>query len=207
MTGRGPRISNIKEDLLAHLFDHRHVAKLDDPERLSYQDPARLIPLIRSYEHGDAAEIGTGSGYFFFPLCEFLSGRGTCHAIELQPEMIEHFESERIKRSRDLHVRTIVGTKDRIDLPNGSISLVWMANVYHELSHPREMIGEVFRILEPAGQFFVIDWKKEETPVGPPGDERASEVSLYDLLIDAGFTRIRSHDLYPYHYVVEALTD
>lgn len=192
---------------MAHLFDHRHVARLHDPERLSFQDPSRLLPLIRSYEHGDAAEIGTGSGYFFFPLCEFLAGRGTCHAIELQPEMLEHFEAERKKRDRDLPVRTMVGTADRIGLSDESMALVWMANVYHELSHPREIFGEIFRILEAAGQLFVIDWKKEETPVGPPVDERASEVSLYDLLIDAGFTRIRSHDLYSYHYVVEALKD
>ncbi|MDA8110843.1 MAG: class I SAM-dependent methyltransferase [Nitrospiraceae bacterium] len=192
---------------MAHLFDHRHVARLHDPERLSFQDPSRLLPLIRPYEHGDAAEIGTGSGYFFFPLCEFLSGRGTCLAIELQPEMLEHFEGERKKRDRDLPIRTMVGTADRIGLSDGSMALVWMANVYHELSHPREIFGEIFRILEPVGQLFVIDWKKEETPVGPPFDERASEVSLYDLLIDAGFTRIRSHDLYPYHYVVEALKD
>ena len=192
---------------MAHLFDHRHVARLHDPERLSFQDPSRLLPLIRAYEHGDAAEIGSGSGYFFFPLCEFLAKRGTCLAIELQPEMLEHFEAERKKRDRDLPIRTMVGTADRIALSVGSMALVWMANVYHELSHPKEILGEIFRILEPAGQLFVIDWKKEETPVGPPVDERASEVSLYDLLIDAGFTRIRSHDLYSYHYVVEALKD
>jgi ubiquinone/menaquinone biosynthesis C-methylase UbiE len=192
---------------VAHLFDHRHVARLHDPERRTFQDPARLFPLIRPYEKGDAAEIGTGSGYFFFPVCEFLSGRGTCHAIELQPEMIAHFEEERKKRGAEIPVRIVPGSPDRIDLPDQSVALVWMANVYHELSSAREMLQEVFRILAPSGQFFVIDWKKEETPVGPPVTERASEVSLYDLLIDAGFTRIRSHDLYPYHYVVEALKD
>jgi len=192
---------------VAHLFDHRHVDRLHDPERVTFQDPARLFPLVRPYEHGDAAEIGTGSGYFFFPLCEFLSGRGACHAIELQPEMIAHFESELKKRGRALPVRILPGSPDKIDLPDQSAALAWMANVYHELSMPREMLREVFRILSPAGQFFVVDWKKEETPVGPPVEERASDISLYDLLIDAGFTRIRSHDLYPYHYVVEALKD
>lgn len=82
-----------------------------------------------------------------------------------------------------------------------------MANVFHELSESRAMIGEIFRTVSPSGQVFVIDWKNEETPKGPPVSERVSEVTLYDQLIDAGFTRIRSHDLYPWHYVVEALKD
>ena len=192
---------------MAHLFDPRNVERLHDPERRTFQDPARLFPLIRPYVKGDAAEIGSGSGYFFFPVCEFLAGRSICHASELQPEMIARFEEERKKRGGETSVRIVPGTSDRIDLPDHSVALVWMANVYHELSSAREMLLAVFRILAPSGQFFVIDWKKEETPVGPPVAERSSEVSLYDSLIDAGFTRIRSHDLYPYQYVVEALKD
>ncbi len=163
--------------------------------------------MVRPFAKGDSAEIGSGSGYFFFPLCEFLAGRGTCYAIELQPEMLAHFEDQRKRLEKALPIKTLLGPADHIDRPDHSLELVWMVNVFHELSHPKEILQDIYRVLVPSGQMLVVDWKKEDTPVGPPVDERASEVSLYDHLISAGFTRIRSHDIYPYHYVVEALKD
>ena len=192
---------------MAHLFDPKHVAKLHDPERKIFQDPALLLPLIRRFEKGNSAEVGAGSGYFFFPLAEVLSRRGTCLAVELQPGMVEHFRRElETKPFRD-HVRAVLSEKDRIPLEDGSIEVLWMANVFHELTHPREIFSEIFRVLVPSGQCLVVDWVKEPTPKGPPPEERKSEIDLYDVLIGAGFVKIRSHDLYPYHYVVEALKE
>lgn len=197
----------VQEDLLAHLFDPQHVSKLHDPERKSFQDPALLLPLIRPFDRGDSAEIGAGSGYFFFPLAEVLTRRGTCHAVELQLPMIEHFNRElETKPFRD-HVRSVLSTRDRIPLSDGSIEVVWMVNVFHELSDPQAIFAEIFRILSPSGQCLVVDWMPEPTPKGPPLEERKSEIDLYDALIGAGFVKIRSHDLYPYQYVVEALKD
>jgi ubiquinone/menaquinone biosynthesis C-methylase UbiE len=190
---------------LPHLFDHQNVSKLHDPERKNFQDPSRLFPLIHPFEKGASAEIGAGSGYVFFPMADHLSSRGMCYAIELQPEMIEHFNRELADRGGPKNIKTLLSGKDAISLEDGSLELVWMVNVFHELTHPREIFSEIFRILSPLGQCLVVDWKKEETPKGPPVSERASDLDLYEVLIEAGFSRIRSFDTYHYHYVVEAL--
>ena len=192
---------------LAHLFDPKNVGKLHDPERMSFQNPERLFPLIRNYKHGDCAEIGCGSGYFTFPMANHLAGRGTCYAIDLQQEMLALLDGAIHEKAPDAQIRTMLCTAGHLDLPDQSLELLWMVNVFHELSDSRAMIGEVLRTLASSGQCFVIDWKKEDTPKGPPVSERVSEVILYDHLIEAGFSRIRSHDLYPWHYVVEALRD
>ncbi len=192
-------------DPLPHLFDHHHVSKLHDPERKKFQDPTLLFPLIRPFEKGESAEIGAGSGYVFFPMADYLSARGTCYAIDLQPEMMEHFKSELSARGGPKNIKTLLSGKDSILLKDGSLELVWMVNVFHELTHPREIFSEIFRVLSPSGQCLVVDWKKEETPKGPPVSERASDLDLYEVLIEAGFSKIRSFDTYPYHYVVEAL--
>lgn len=192
---------------MAHLFDPKNVARLHDPERKDFQDPEKIFPLIHSYDHGDCAEIGCGSGYFTFPVEKFLAGRGVCFAVDLQPEMLSLLEKEKQEKWPDANIRTLLSADNRLDIADNALELVWMVNVFHELSDSGAMIREVLRTLSPAGQFFVIDWKKEDTPKGPPVSERVSEIVLYDQLIDAGFTRIRSHDLYPWHYVVEALKD
>lgn len=192
---------------MVHLFDPKNVARLQDPERKSFQDPEKIFSLIRSYDHGDCADLGCGSGYFTFPVEKFLRGRGVCFAVDLQPEMLSLLEKEKQEKWPEANIRTMLSTNNRLDISDNVLELVWMVNVFHELSDSAAMIREVLRTLSPAGQFFVIDWKKEETPKGPPASERVSEIVLYDQLIDAGFTRIRSHDIYPWHYVVEALKD
>lgn len=190
-----------------HLFDPKNAARLRDPERKTYQDPARLFPAVREYVSGDAAEIGCGTGFATFPMAAFLSGRGTLFALDLQPEMLSLFEEERRKREPELTVRTMECGPDRIPLPDSSVELVYLVNVFHELSDPRAMIREIHRVLTPAGQCLVVDWKKEETPKGPPAEERVALVALFDHLIEGGFLRLRSRDLYPYHYAVEAFKE
>ena len=82
---------------------------------------------------------------------------------------------------------------------------MWMVNVYHELSDRKQTLEEILRLLSPGGSLFIVDWNRTETPVGPPLEERVADVDLYDDLLTAGFDRIRSWDIYPWHMTVQVL--
>jgi len=51
-----------------------------------------------------------------------------------------------------------------------------MINLYHELEDPLKMLEESRRLLKKGGKLMIIDWKKGETPEGPPLELRLQKL-------------------------------
>ena len=77
-----------------------------------------------------------------------------------------------------------------------------MVNLHHELEDREAIVGECFRLLKPGGTVMVVDWKKGETPMGPPQSIRVTEEEIIADLEEAGFGEIRRHPVLPYHNFV-----
>ncbi|MCL7412884.1 MAG: hypothetical protein M8353_04600 [ANME-2 cluster archaeon] len=63
-------------------------------------------------------------------------------------------------------------------------------------------LKEVLRILKRDGILAVVDWKKEETPMGPPVEHRFSELDVTEILRLNGFSQVETREAGPYHYLV-----
>jgi ubiquinone/menaquinone biosynthesis C-methylase UbiE len=65
-----------------------------------------------------------------------------------------------------------------------------------------KVVREAYRLLKHGSKLMIIDWKKEETPNGPPLSIRVSEQTIMLHLSKAGFTNIASHKVLRYHNFV-----
>jgi ubiquinone/menaquinone biosynthesis C-methylase UbiE len=61
------------------------------------------------------------------------------------------------------------------------------------------VIKESLRLLKDGGKLMIIDWKKEETPEGPPLAIRVTEKTIERQMLACGFTKIEKHAVLPYH--------
>lgn len=86
-----------------------------------------------------------------------------------------------------------------VPLPDGIADLVYMINLHHELEDPIMVIKETLRLLKDSGKLIIIDWKKEETPEGPPIPIRVTEETIENQMRACGFMNIRKHAVLPYH--------
>jgi len=188
---------------MAHKFDHRNIERLDNPQRVQWQSPERFLELVRPWAGMSYADIGCGVGYFTFPVAERVGPQGTIYAVDIQPEMLE--ELARRARARGLNnVITVQCFEREIPLASACVDAACLANTFHELEDPVAFLHEICRILKPGGRLFVIDWKAIETPMGPPLRERVSAETVSQALQTVGFSQLREHPIYPYHYVLEA---
>ena len=53
--------------------------------------------------------------------------------------------------------------------------------------------------MRDGGKLIIIDWKKEETPEGPPFAIRVTEETIERQMLDCGFKNIKKHSVLPYH--------
>ena len=59
-------------------------------------------------------------------------------------------------------------------------------------------------MLKSSGRLVNLDWKKLQTPSGPPAKIRFSEQQATEFIIQAGLTVENVKDAGPYHYVIWA---
>lgn len=181
-------------------FDPRSLDVLNSPERLGRENPDIIWKELDLKEPRVLVDIGAGTGFFAVPFAR-KSPSITVHACDLQDEML-HWLREHLPEDLRMRIIPVKMEERRVPLPDGIADLVYMINLHHELEDRDAIMKECFRLLRPGGTVMVADWKKGETPVGPPQEIRVSGEEIAAELRRAGFRDITDHPVLPYHNFV-----
>ncbi|MEO8499354.1 MAG: methyltransferase domain-containing protein [Vicinamibacteria bacterium] len=166
------------------MFRAAHAYKLDDPERRRWLPVVDVLDRLAVRPGMMIADVGSGTGYFALPLAGAVGPFGRVFAVDAQPEMLALLRG----RVEDLPISLVHGTADRTTLPDASVDLVLLANVWHEIDEPTAVLAETARILRPGGRIAILDWRKDvEQPPGPPLAHRVSATDTAALLRSAGW--------------------
>lgn len=109
------------------------------------------------------ADIGAGSGFYTFRIAKRVP-KGKVYAVEIQDSAIKHLKEKSIELGFD-NVITVKGTEKSPQLPENSIDLAIMVDVYHELLHPHEVLQEIKKSLKPDGKLLLIEYRGEDPEV------------------------------------------
>jgi ubiquinone/menaquinone biosynthesis C-methylase UbiE len=183
-----------------HRFNPDHHARLDDPERIEWQDPALLLPYLALEPDNILIDIGSGTGFFAIPLAES-QPEAQIIGADISPEMTNILA----KRAAEKKLKNLTAiTLEDSFLPYGNdfADIVLMANVFHEFDNPSSSLADVRRILKPGGRLIIVDWDKKDTPVGPPMSERISLTDATKAVAANGFSHAAEIEIYPYNYVL-----
>jgi ubiquinone/menaquinone biosynthesis C-methylase UbiE len=89
---------------------------------------------------------------------------GKVWANDLQPKMLEMLRANAAK-ARVTNIETVQGSDTDPKLPKNTMDLVLLVDVYHEFSHPREMIRGIREALKPDGRLVLLEYRKEDPNV------------------------------------------
>lgn len=109
------------------------------------------------------ADIGAGSGYYTFRIAKRVP-EGLVYAVEIQDSAIDYLK----KRSEELgfeNVITVKGSEQSPELPENTIDLAIMVDVYHELLYPHEVLQAIKKSLKPDGKLLLIEYRAEDPAV------------------------------------------
>jgi ubiquinone/menaquinone biosynthesis C-methylase UbiE len=178
-------------------FDPSKLAKLNDPKRLKILNPEVIWTKADLRDAEVIVDIGAGTGFFALPFSKKLKA-GKVYACDTSDVMIEW-----MKNNLPVELQGIIiplkMEESSVPLADGIANLVYMINLHHELEDPVMILKESFRILRDGGKLIIIDWKKEETPEGPPLAIRVTEETIERQMLACGFTTIKKHAVLPYH--------
>ncbi|MHB1420084.1 MAG: class I SAM-dependent methyltransferase [Bacillota bacterium] len=186
---------------MTHKFDPKHAVRLDEPERKKILDPARVLASLNLAAGMHVADVGCGTGYFTLPMAEAVKETGKILAVDISRELLDYAE-EKLSAARISNVEFITSEETSIPVPEGAIDAAFVANVLHEVNGQTAFLLEIRRLLKGQGALLVVDWKKEETPIGPPLEDRLSPEQVVGLAELAGYGVQAVSDVGIYHYAV-----
>ena len=137
---------------------------LERAEREAEEEPAKALDALGPLTGLTVADVGAGSGYFTVRLASRVGAEGRIYANDLQPRMLEMLAA-RLAAGNVRNVTLVHGSSDDPKLPRGSIDLVLMVDVYHELSEPQKMLRAIHAALKPDGRLVLLEYRKEDPAV------------------------------------------
>lgn len=179
-------------------FPHERWERLVSEERAEWQNVEDLFRAAQPRSTEVWLDFGCGPGYFTIPL----AGRvKSVIAVDVSAEMLSVCR-KRVEERNLQNVRFLQSDGSHLPLDDKTIDRALLANIFHELDHPVQLLGEIQRVLKPAGKIFLLDWKPVETPTGPPLDHRILEQDVISAVKKAGYQPEKSWDVFPYHYLL-----
>lgn len=175
------------------------LGRLEDPDRLRWQRPTRLVRVLGLRPGQTVAEIGAGSGYLVRRVARVVGPRGRVYAVDVEPRMLPVL-IERLRRGGLDNVTPVLGRDDDPLLPARSCDLVLVVNTYHHLHGGPRYLRRLRRLLRPGGRLVNVDFHRRETPVGPPVERRVARETFLRDARRAGFRLVREATFLPYQY-------
>jgi len=182
-----------------HQDSKAYIAMLDDPKRDEYQKPHEVIMALKLKEGEVIADIGAGSGYFTFRLARHVGDSGRVYAVDVSPDMIVYLN----RRIRDLNLKNVVSILAAPDDPllaDASVDRFFICDTWHHIENHDRYLALLKKMLKPGGEVVMVDFKKAETPVGPPQEMRIDRADLVKEMEKNGFRLEAEHTFLPYQY-------
>lgn len=147
------------------------------------------------------ADIGAGTGYYTFRIAPKVP-QGKVYAVEIQDDAINYL-TERAKKLKQNNVIVIKGSEKSPNLPDNSIDLAMMVDVYHELLYPHEVLQAIRKSLKPRGKLLLLEYRAEDPKVEIKTLHKMSVKQVNKELSTNGFHLVQDGEFMPIqHFLV-----
>jgi len=183
---------------IAHVMSHFGIDWLEREEREMEENTSLLLKNLAVKSGMVVADIGAGSGYHSALLSKMV-GTGKVFAVDVEPEMIAYLNA-RIKEEKLSRIIPVLSTEQKVSLPENTIDMMLLVDVYHEFSFPYEMALSMRAALKPGGKLVLVEFRAEDPTVPIKTIHKMSEAQAIKEFKAAGFAFDKNIDNLPWQH-------
>ena len=183
---------------IAQVMSHYGIDWLEREEREMEENTSLLLKNLAVKPGMVIADIGAGSGYHSALLSKMV-GSGKVFAVDVEPEMIAYL-NERINQEKLSRIVPVLSTEQKLYLPENTIDMMLLVDVYHEFSYPYEMALSMLAALKPGGKLVLVEFRSEDPTVPIKTIHKMSETQAIKEFKAAGFIFDKNIDNLPWQH-------
>jgi ubiquinone/menaquinone biosynthesis C-methylase UbiE len=146
-------------------------------------------------------DMGCGNGFYTLQMAELVGPTGRVYAVDVQNEML-HMLAERARQAKIRNIKPVLGTLIDPKLPAAQLDLVLLVDVYHEFSHPEEMLRSIRDSLKPRGRLALVEFRLEDPDVPIKLLHKMSKEQILKELPPNGFKLVEQFDGLPWQHLM-----
>jgi ubiquinone/menaquinone biosynthesis C-methylase UbiE len=181
-----------------HRFHHH-----DETERRKWQDPEEILSGIGLKQGDTFLDIGCGDGFFTLPAARMVGPEGVIHGLDPDSVALDELRMKASKEHLD-NIRLLAGRAEDNVLCEECADVVFFGIDLHDFQDQQAVLANALKMIKPEGLLVDLDWKKEQTPIGPPLQIRFSPRQASVMIQDAGFVVVSVEDSGAWHYLIKA---
>lgn len=162
------------------------VADFESKDRGIWQKPDMVISLFGDLSDKTVADIGAGTGYFTFRL---VPKAKKVIGIDIDKRFIDFMDSMKVRLPEQYQSRfeTRMAKAEDPMLKPGEADAVMIVNTYGYIENRIQYLKILHKGIAPGGRLLIIDFKKNNIPIGPPDMFKVALSQVEKELITAGF--------------------
>ncbi|MFM9910159.1 MAG: class I SAM-dependent methyltransferase [Chitinophagaceae bacterium] len=180
---------------ISHVMGASGSEWLERDNRNQEENTNLAIEKIIIKANGVIADIGAGTGYYSFKLSPKVS-QGKVYAVEIQDELIDYLKNKK-DILKDSVVEVVKGSDHSPNLPDNSIDLAILVDVYHELEFPYEMLQAIRKSLKTGGKILLLEYRGEDPSIPIKALHKTTVLQLRKEFKRCGFQLAYKGDFLP----------
>jgi ubiquinone/menaquinone biosynthesis C-methylase UbiE len=180
---------------------HQAADWLERSEREKEERTALLIDSLKVRPGDLVADIGAGTGYHVRRIAPKIAPAGRVYAVDIQPEMLTLLTNS-LAELKITNVVPVLGTISDPKLPANVIDLALMVDVYHEFSHPHEMMEAICRGLKPGGRVVFVEFRAEDPNVPIKEVHKMSEAQVKKEMTLHPLEWVETLNVLPWQHII-----
>jgi ubiquinone/menaquinone biosynthesis C-methylase UbiE len=196
-----PALSSYKGREIAQTMHYLGAPWLTRESRDREEDCATMLEALRIKRGDTVCDMGCGNGFYSLRIAPLVGETGQVIAVDIQREMLEMLK-ERAVAERIANIQTLLGTVIDPKLEPESIDLMLMVDVYHEFSHPEQMLAAIRRSLKPSGRVALVEFRAEDPAVPIKPLHKMSKAQIMKEFAPNGFKLVDEFDRLPWQHLM-----
>ena len=165
------------------------------------EDCAMLLKALDIQPGQVVCDMGCGNGFYTLQLAKLVGPEGRVLAVDIQPEML-HLLAARAQEEQLNNIEPIQGTPIDPHLPKGGVDLILLVDVYHEFSHPAQMLAAMRQSLKPKGRIALAEFRLEDPQVPIKLLHKMSKKQILKEFPPNGYKLVEQFDRLPWQHLM-----
>jgi ubiquinone/menaquinone biosynthesis C-methylase UbiE len=165
------------------------------------EDCKRLLKELNIQPGQVICDMGCGNGFYSLKLAQQTGKQGKVYAVDIQPQMLDMLKRQACEAKIE-NILPVLGTETDPRLPENTMDLVLMVDVYHEFSQPETMLRAIRKSLKPTGRIALVEFRAEDAKVPIKPLHKMSKRQILKELPANGLKVVGQFDKLPWQHLM-----